>query len=132
MKGTISIFVNRESTTIHVRDEASGVSFCEVTLTPEEFSSALSRLADTPCNITVRGVDKIGKKHEHKSFVFEIKERPAYHEHDGIRALAQQLLDEEGDGYISDGYFKSQDSFFERDGKLYAKCSVRRWINQDT
>lgn len=30
--------------------------------------------------------------------------------------------------WVSDNYFQSQDSFFSKDGKNYARAVIRRWV----
>ena len=45
-----------------------------------------------------------------------------------LKIHEQVLLDEQGDGWIADGYFHSQNSFFEKDKKKYARDVIRRWI----
>jgi len=42
-----------------------------------------------------------------------------------LRAMAQDKLEH---GWIADGYFRSRASFFTKDGKRYARCTIRRWV----
>ena len=135
LEGQITILINREYTSIEIIDKSSGIRFVEVKLTPEQLSSALARIAYTDCELSVVGLEKIGKKHEWKSFRFEIpKELYSYNykkyaERDAkLTKFAQDLLDKDDEGWISDGYFGAQDSFSEDEGRYYAKCTVRRYV----
>lgn len=126
IKGNISILINQEHTTIEVHDADASIKFLSIQLTPEQLSSALSRLSQVPCVIDLHGIDKIGKRMEHKKFAFEIPKEINNSTHtEKLREIAQSLLT---DGWIAEGYFASQDTFFVKDGKQYARCIIRRWV----
>jgi len=126
LEGRISVLINRDGTTIEVEDENANARFLKITLTPEQLSAALSRQMAVECEIEVRGLEKIGKKHENKRFEFEIPSDLASSRNDlELQKLAQSLLN---DGWIAEGYFSSQDSFFKKDGVQYARCTIRRWV----
>lgn len=126
INGKITFLVGQEQTTIELIDDNASTTFAKITLTPEQLSSALSRIAYTECDIEVFGLDKLGKRMEHKKFDFEI---PKDIDKKELVKLSQELIDKENEGWISDGYFSSQDSFFQKDGKNYARCMVRRWVD---
>lgn len=127
--GRITFLVGQERTTIEVIDNISSTTFCKIELTPEELSSALSRLAYTKCKCEVRGLDRIGKKHENEEFVFSIDKALASSKNsDELYVIAQSRLDSEGEGWIAEKYFNSQDSFPIIKGRQFAKCIIRRWI----
>lgn len=126
LEGRISILISREQTTIDIQDENANVKFLKITLTPEQLSAALSRQMAVECEMEVRGIQKIGKTHENKSFEFEIPNGLAGSKsEDELHKLAQSLL---SDGWVADKYFSSQNSFFKKDGIQYARCTIRRWI----
>ena len=50
---------------IMIKDEVSGVNFCEVNLTLESFANALTSLSQTPCELDLR-FDFVGQKAENK------------------------------------------------------------------
>lgn len=126
IEGKISIFISATGTIIQIKDNQANAQFVEVFLTPEELSMALGRQAHVPCKIDVYNIEKIGKKHENESFVFEIPPNlTTSRNSDELQKIAQSLL---SDGWIADGYFGSQNSFFQKDGKHYARCTIRRWI----
>lgn len=125
----ITILVNREYTEIEIHDTKSSTTFVKVRLTPEQLSSALSRLSHTECEVEVTDMDRINKKHEWQSFEFEIvenipKEAKGYLNQTCLKALKKAGMEE----WQSDNYFTSQNSFFTKDGKNYARVTVRRWI----
>lgn len=123
LQGKITILINLEYTTIELTDELSGVKFAEIKLTPDQLNSALSRLAYTECEMDIRGLDKIGKKHERKKFEFQLPEDMR-----GYGSLQEVCQNKLTDGWICEGYFNSQDSFFERNGRKWARCIICRWV----
>lgn len=133
LHGRISILINREYTSIEIEDDNANVTFVRVVLTPEQMNACLSRQAYVDCELDVMGVEKLGKKHECKSFTFETPEiltsyENRIHNTQKFQQIAQKLLDKEGEGWIAESYFNSQDSFFKDNGKQMARCTIRRWI----
>jgi len=129
IKGQISILINRESTTIKLVDDDASVTFAVVTLTPEQLSSALSRLVNTDCEIDVNHLNKIGKKMENKSFEILLPDNvDRYSDTDVLRSLAQDEVNKLGQDWIVDSYFSSQNTFFTKDKKSYVRCTIRRWV----
>jgi hypothetical protein len=129
IKGQISILINRESTTIKLVDDDASVTFAVVTLTPEQLSSALSRLVNTDCEIDVNHLNKIGKKMENKSFEFLLPDNfDRYTYTDVLRSIAQDEVNKLGQDWIVDSYFSSQNTFFTKDKKNYVRCTIRRWV----
>jgi hypothetical protein len=127
IKGKITLLINREYTSIAIRDANANTTFCEVILTPQQLNNALSRLGYVDCKLNIGGLDKIGKKHENKIFEFPITVKDRKN-NKHLQGIAQSLLDKENEGWIAEDYFNSQDSFFEKEGKQYARVTIRRWI----
>ncbi len=126
LEGRISMLVNREETTIKIKDDKANVTLAVVSLTPEQLSMILSRQVDVECEIEVGNLSKIGKTHECKSFEFEIPSEIRGRKSDSeLQEIAQSQL---SDGWVADGYFGSQNSFFAKDGKQYARCTIRHWV----
>lgn len=126
IKGKISILIDRHSTTIEIHDDEANTTFCLIELTPDQLSAALSRLSRVECDLDVRGFGRVGKTHENKDFEFEIPKPDMTDEELG--RYSQEILDSNGEGWISDKYFGSQSSFFYKDGKKFARTTIRRWI----
>lgn len=125
----ISIFISAESTTIELHDKTSSTKFAQIKLTPEQLSMALSRLSNTPCEITLQGLDRLNKYLEVDSMCFELPDDFSRYErdHDRLKLLADAALPI---GWVHDNYFGSQNSFFERDGKRFARVTIRRWVEE--
>jgi hypothetical protein len=129
LQGKITILINREYTEIEIEDENANVRFVRIRLNPEQLSAVLSRQVCVDCELDVVGIDKIGTKHENKTFAFEIPKELRSSRHSvELGIMAQELLNKENKGWFADEYFSSQDTFSEKDGKYFAKCTVRRWI----
>jgi hypothetical protein len=112
-----------DAVVIEVRDSGAGIQFLEIVMTREQYINAtMNRLADTETKSTlVRGLDKVGKRLSMKQFEFEI---PVSGDEKGAINLVQKLCPE---GYVPDLSFRSQGSFFTKDGKHYARTTLRRW-----
>ena len=129
-KASITFLVSTERTTIEIKDHKSGQTFLKITLTPEQLSMALSRLSYTPCEAEVYNIDKLGKTLFNESFEFEIpKELRSSSKAKELSELCLASLAEHGmSDWTPDIYFSSQNSFFNRDGKEYARAVIRRWL----
>lgn len=131
LDGKITLLVGSDYTTITIQDALSSLVICEVTLTPEQLSSALSRLANTDCSIEVfpANAQKWGKKMEVSTLEFELPEHLINSKRDSplLKEHAQSVAP---DGWKIDGYFGSQGSFFKKDGTEYARCNMRRWVEE--
>lgn len=112
--------------TIELRDNDANVSFAEITLTPEQWVSAMSRLGYVKCDIKVFQLDKIGKKMVNKTFEFPLRKNEAGNISDEVLAIAK-IKEICPDGWIADPYFKSQNSFFFKDGEKWARTTIRQW-----
>lgn len=126
----ITILVNSDETTIEIHDSKSATTFVSIRLTPEQLSTALSRLASTACEASVDNLDRVGKKHEWKHFEFEISKLAANDStHGSLNQICLRALKEAGmEDWVSDNYYKSQSSFFMKSGKHFARTTVRRWV----
>jgi len=122
----ITILIGVDYTTIELHDSLSGVTLADIKLTPEQLSSALSRVGYTPCEAEVHNLDKVGKKQEIKKHTFDMPEKYTYEERN---ALAYKLaLETCPEGWEPDNYFNSQDSFSGSGANTTARCTIRRWI----
>jgi hypothetical protein len=122
----ITILIGRDETTIELHDKTSGRQILEIKLTPAQLSSALSRLSHTPCEASVYNLDKINKRQEIDMLEFEIiDDFGRQRDLEYLTDLAEKACPE---GWEFDQYFQSQDSFFGKNGKRYARTTIRRWI----
>jgi len=128
--GRISILFNENGLRIELKDFDSGIVFAIAKLNQEQTCQALSRLSDTHCTIEVLGLEYVGKKQEHKEFVFEILPDEDYKLGNGaLNQMCLRELKKNGMGdWIPDNYYNSQNSLFSKDNKKYARAIIRRWI----
>jgi hypothetical protein len=125
-KAAITILLSKEGMKIELHDQDASITFAEIFLDTVQTCQALSRLGYTGCEIELRGLDRVGKKMEHKKIEFEIPEGYYKRSHKkDLETLAEKACPE---GWISSNYFNSQDSFFIKDGKRYARTTIRRWV----
>lgn len=126
LKWKITFLANRDYTTIEIEDDDANVNFVKVKLTPEQLSMILWRQACVDCELEVMWLEKVWKKHENKSFEFEIPEslRSSRRTKELNNIANSQLKD----WWISNDSYSSQGSFFSKDGKYYARATIRRWI----
>jgi hypothetical protein len=113
-----------DAITITIHDETAGIGFLEIVLSREQFINAtMNHLGRTEVKSAVaRGLEIVGKTMEQQPFTFEI---PSWHDKDAAVKLAQKLCPA---GWTPDLHFGSQDSFFHKDGKVFARTTVRRWV----
>ena len=129
IKAKISLFIDRDETMIQVVDSDSGVTFLEMHLTNEQTCQMLSRLSRVEVEkATVRGLDLIGKKMECSEFEFEIPESLYEYKNRDPKELKRVADSNLTDGWIADPCFIRKNCFFEKDGKFYARTTIRRWI----
>ena len=129
IKAKISLFISQDETVIQVVDSDSGITFLEMYLTNEQTCKMLSRLSQVDVEkSTVRGLDLIGKKLECSDFEFEITESLYEYKNRDPKELKRVADSNLTDGWIADPYFIRKNSFFEKDGKFYARTTIRRWI----
>lgn len=128
--GRITVLINKDYTTIELHDTLSGGKFAQIKLSPEQLSSALSRLSHTKCEIELHGLDRLNKKMEWQKLVFEIGNVNRF-EKDAKSKIFEKGLLACPEGWELDNYFDSQDSFFEKDGIKYARATIRRWVNSE-
>ncbi len=115
--------------TIELRDNDAALTFAKITLTPEQWVSAMSRLGYVKCAIEVYNTGKLGKQMVNKPFEFSLGKGVLWNDREEV---AQKKLKEVcPDGWNADGYFRSQDSFFNKDGEAWARTTIRKWISEE-
>lgn len=128
----ITFLINRDGAEIVLRDADSNINFARVKLTTDQLAAALSRLGDVECKCSVYQLDKLGKRHENKDFEFEIPDF-GYGRRDNtdkVHQLAIDALAKEGmSDWTPDKYYGSQNSFFTKDNKRFARAIIRRWVD---
>jgi len=124
--GRITMLADRDNGfTIELVDNEASTTFVRVHLTADQFMAAMARLGYTPCTIEVMALDRVGKKHEHKAFAFEMPECDWKSQKETAKRLVTQKCPE---GWIPDIGFSSQNSFFKNGDKNMARTIIRRYI----
>jgi hypothetical protein len=115
---------------LRLEDDDANVTFVELRLNPQQVCQVFSRLCYTSVeSCEVFGLDKVGKKMENKKFEFVLPDDTvSYRDREIVKKIAEKICPE---GWELDLYFDSQGSFFKRDGKQYARCTIRRWVEKE-
>jgi len=113
---------------IEIQDENSDIKFLELSLSLEDFTRAITGQACIPIEFEIRGLDNVGKIKEQKELVFEMP-KSNYGEQRIIDALKYASLAAEP-GWSVNNYFSSQNSFFQKDDKYYARTTQYRYMEK--
>ena len=116
--------------TITIGDKDAGITFLDLELTREQFINAtMNRLGCTEVkNAEVRGLEHVGKIQEFKEFSFVIPNHGSRSDNEqNARRMVIKLCPI---GWTPDLEFSSSDSFYEKDGKEYARTLIRRWVDK--
>jgi len=133
LKGKITILVSGDGASIEIKDELSGVNFCDIKMTNKNFMAALGRLAHTPCEMEVAGLDLVGLRHEGKSFSFELEGLSGNESMVTKHLMADSQCTEKcPEGWTPRLYWSSQDSFRRVGDKIIAKTYIERWLKEDS
>lgn len=87
----------------------------------EEFTSKLEEL---------KGIENVGKLRESKTIEFEVPEMLDTWSPEGVKRLNAMADKACPEGWRPDYYFGSQSSFFHREDKYFARCTIRRWVEK--
>ena len=109
--------------------DASLREVVKIELSLEEYARAITGICSRPGKGVVREkqLRHIGKKMEHKSLVFELTQ-DAYRNKDMAKMMAADVCPE---GWEPDLYFGSQESFFCKGRKNFARTTIRRWVEKE-
>lgn len=129
---TINIYIDdsydHNEVRFDIKDEDSGITFVKWSMTHVNFCKALGKLAVVECKeLEVFELDKLGKKQEHKKFEFELLGYTGFG--DRIQVAKELVTKVCPKGWIPDLYFNRQSSFFAKDDEQWARCIIRRWID---
>jgi len=123
-EASITILCNQDEVKIEIRDEMACTRFVNVKMKPEQFVAALSRLSNVPCEVEVVRLERVGTVHENKTFEFELPEGSRWRDQEKAIEMVEKVCPE---GWVPDKLFNSQGSFFDRDGKRWARTTIRKW-----
>jgi len=111
---------------ITIQDEDALIEFVQINVSLADFTEAVTGLAYTPCAFSVRGLDKVGKKREHRTFEFPLPDGSFNHKKTACEVLPTVCPE----GWTARDLFNSQDSFFQKDGKVWARTLIMRWVDK--
>lgn len=113
-----------EYISIEVIDNKSRARFLELKVDYADFAQLVTGLSFVGCDGAVRNLERVGKKKVGKQIEFEVSNY--YGSKDEAREKVNNYL---VDGYVVHNDFTSQDSFFSRDGKDYARTTIFKWVD---
>ena len=125
IKAKVTVLFSHDGMTIEVDDSDAVITFCKIELNQEQTCQVMSRLGNVECKCEVFGLDKVGKQREREMIEFPIGVVGYGIERKKLAALEAKKHCPVG--WEPDGYFGSQNSFFEKEGVAWARCSIRRW-----
>lgn len=129
-KGKITISRTASNTcddyiSITITDDKSSKRVLEAKLDLRSFANCITGFAAQHCDLTVYDVfDKVGKTIETDFIEFPMPE-DFQHDKEVAKVQAEKHCPE---GWVPDKSFNSQNSFFQIDGKSYARTTIRRWV----
>lgn len=125
IKATIAISrTSHGEIKIHFSDKASRVGFLEVTLTPAEFTNAITGLYGQEVPAIVRGLDKVGKTLVRGNRTLKCPLDS------WDKTVLSAWLEENGkeDGWIVSSYLGSQNSIVRKDNETHLNYEVYKYV----
>ena len=117
----------KEKISIQVRDVDAHIRFLDIEIDLDKFTKCITGLSEIECTATLRGIENVGKKRETMAIEVEIPKNIYTNRKETAYVLAKKCTPK---GWQCSKFFGSQSSFFEREGKSYAKTTATRWVNK--
>lgn len=111
---------------IRIEDDASYINFVEARMSLENFAEALTGLGFVDIEFDVRGLENVGKTRERKTIEINLGKIGYDVDRKSLAMIKAREL--ESDGWVCDGYFSSQDSFYHKDGNTYCRANFLRYV----
>lgn len=116
---------NNKQIRITIEDDTSSINFFEGRMSLENFMEALTGLGFVDIEFAVRGLENIGKTRERKTVEINLGKT----DYDGLKELAlSEARKLESDGWVCDGYFGSQSSFYRKNGDTICRANFVRYV----
>jgi len=124
----MSIYGDRQKVTVELYDHLSGQTFLRMNCSPAAFVEMFS---SRRCHVTVNAeffhMERVGKLMEMQELKFELPPGTDYSNREKI--ALEEAKKHVPEGWTSDGYYGSQNSF-RYDGNTYhARTIIRRWVD---
>ena len=118
---------------ITMYDDNSNTSFASMQMTPADFAICLMGLARVKGVGSVKNLDHVGKKHEHKKITYTMPDCHGDDREKNARTYGEAELKKEGlhkEGWVIADNFISQDSFnyLSSTKEIEVTACIRRWI----
>lgn len=116
---------------IQISCAISGLQIAEITLNPVQLTQLLGGMGGVDGEMTYyNNGDNIGKVRESMTLEFEIPEKYNRYDNDDIEEIKKLAEKNCPDGWVASTYFRSQNSFFRKDGKSFARTNAFRWVDE--
>jgi hypothetical protein len=118
-----------EYISIQIKDVDAKLKFVELHISYAKFTEALTGRSEVDCEIKVTDLHNVGRIKESKEFIFEMPKGSGmfYDNKDAAKDEALRLADK---GWTPSLYFGSQNSFYQKFDKYYAKTTQSRWVDK--
>lgn len=129
-KVTISriTYSDYEAVNISIEDVSSGIQFAELELSAEAFGLAITGLSYREADLTVRGLQYIGKRRVTEKRTIECP--LATYDRTKLESWLRENAQEEG--WIVNTYLGSQPSVSYKEGKTFLNYSVTKYVDEVT
>ena len=118
---------DRKKIKISIEDSDAIITFLDIEIDLADFAKCITGLGMVDCDMEVRGLENVGKKRESMPIVFEMPSVGWGMKRGTAVELSQKAAPE---GWTCSTYFGSQDSFFTKDGRDYARTTAYRWVEK--
>ena len=113
-------------------DSVASTRFLTLRMSAKEFTAALGRLSHSKATGTVRGLERVGKVHQCDTLEVALPFGDEYVDRKELVPVAVKAIKKVcPEGWIPSMYFGGQSSFFKRDGRQYARVTIRRYIDPE-
>lgn len=129
-KVTISrvTYSDHEAVNISIEDVNSGIQFAELELSLESFGQAVTGLSYREADLTVRGLQYIGKRQVTEKRTIECP--LTTYDRTKLESWLRENAQEEG--WIVNTYLGSQTSVSYKEGKTFLNYSVTKYVDEVT
>ena len=118
---------DRKKISIQVRDINARIQFLELEIDLDKFTECLTGLSEVESDMEFRGLENVGKSKETMKIEFEIPDASYITGKDKVKEIAVLNTPE---GWTCSSYFSSQNSFFQKDDKYFARTTASRWVEK--
>lgn len=128
--GVTTSLLNKGKIKFEICDMSSSIRFLVFEMDSHEFLGMLRSNANVRACGIVKGLDKVGMIQENKQFEFPMPENTDLFNRKELAKIEQHKYIPEG--WVSDNYFESQNSFFNGiNDHPMARVSIRRWVKNE-